>query len=147
MCQRHNGLRPHPLPVTTAFIKEGLGKLRVVAGESDEAHKEVTLYRGMQGVTVQDAFLREGGTELAPMSTTRSLKVAMQYGASENSVLLRVFTTNFMVRGPGISFLSAFPAEEEFLFPPLTYLSPTGETQKLRIDDGTFLVVDVRPQT
>ena len=50
-----------------------------------------------------------------------------------------------MVRGPDISFLSAFPAEEEFLFPPLSYLEPAGETQTLRVDDATFTVIDVHP--
>ena len=108
------------------------------------------------------------------MSTTRSLKVAMQYAASEapsprsppplppslvqwgvlltrmtraqNSLLLRIDTKNFMVRGPAISFLSAFPAEEEYLFPPLTYLEPTPEgVQTLRVDDATFTVIDVQP--
>ena len=107
------------------------------------------------------------------MSTTRSLKVAMQYAASEapsprrppapppisygrrshahptraqSSLLLRIDTKNFMVRGPAISFLSAFPAEEEYLFPPLTYLEPTPEgVQTLRVDDATFTVIDVQP--
>ena len=102
----------------------------------------------MKSMWVQDNFLQQGkgGTELAPMSTTRSLKVAMQYGGSENSLLMRVFTRNFMVRGPNVSFLSAFPAEEEFLFPPLTYLEPVGEVQTLRVDDATFNVIDVEPQ-
>ena len=50
-----------------------------------------------------------------------------------------------MVRGPAISFLSAFPAEEEHLFPPLTYLAPTGDTETLQVDDATFHVVDVEP--
>ena len=72
----------------------------------------------------------------------------MQYSASENSLLLRLKTKNFMVRGPDISFLSAFPGEKEFLFPPLTYLEPVqGATQKLRVDDATFTVIDVEPQT
>jgi len=131
-----------------AFIKEALGFLRVVAAQEKQANVSVTLFRGMRGMKVQDNFLQQGrgGTELAPMSTTRSLKVAMQYAASENSLLLRIDTKNFMVRGPAISFLSAFPAEEEYLFPPLTYLEPTPEgVQTLRVDDATFTVIDVQP--
>ena len=145
---RYKAERPHPFPVTVAFIAEGLKRLRTVAGKSTEANKEVTLYRGMKGMKVQDNFLQrgKGGTELAPMSTTSSLKVAMLYSASEDSLLLRVLSKNFMVRGPDISFLSAFPAEQEFLFPPLTYLEPTGDVQKLRVDDATFTIIDVRPQ-
>ena len=38
------------------------------------------------------------------------------------------------------------PAEEEYLFPPLTYLEPTPEgVQTLRVDDATFTVIDVQP--
>ena len=55
----------------------------------------------------------------------------MEYSAGEKALLLRIKTKNFMTRGPSISFLSAFPAEEEFLFPPLTYLQPIGEPQEL----------------
>ena len=146
--QRYREGRSHPLPVTVACIKEALGRLRAVAGQSPEANTPVVLFRGMKDMRVQGNFLQQGkgGTELAPMSTTSSLKIAMQYAASENSLLLRLKTTNFMDRGPEISFLSAFPAEREFLFPPLTYLRPTGETQTLRVDDATFTVIDVQPQ-
>ena len=42
---------------------------------------------------------------------------------------------------PDISFLSTFPAEQEFLF-----LEPTGDVQKLCVDDATFTVIDVRLQ-
>mmetsp|Transcript_19317 Transcript_19317/g.63117 ORF Transcript_19317/g.63117 Transcript_19317/m.63117 type:complete len:379 (+) Transcript_19317:1624-2760(+) len=146
---RYRAGRPHPLPVTVAFIKEALGLLRVVAANQSKANMPVTLYRGMKSMKVQDNFLQQGrgGTELAPMSTTRSLKVAMQYSASEDSLLLRIDTRNFMVRGPEISFLSAFPEEEEYLFPPLTYLEPTpGGVQTLRVDDATFTVIDVQAQ-
>ena len=145
---RYRDKRPHPLPITVALIREALGRLRVVAGESSEANTMVTLYRGMKDMKVENNFLQagKGGTELAPMSTTSSLKVAMQYSASENPLLLRLRTKNFMVRGPDISFLSAFPGEQEFLFPPLTYLEPVARsTQTLRVDDATFTVIDVEP--
>jgi len=52
---------------------------------------------------------------------------------------------SFFNRGPDISFLSAFPAEAEFLFPPLTYLQPTGRTHTVEIDGATFDVIDVKP--
>ena len=52
------------------------------------------------------------------------------------------------MRGPEIQWLSAFPAEKEFLFPPLTYLEPVqGATQTLRVDDATFTIIDVEPLT
>ena len=70
--------------------------------KTEQANSSVTLYRGMKHMQVQDNFLQrgKGGTELAPMSTTSDLTVAMMYAASENSLLLRVITHNFMVRGP-----------------------------------------------
>jgi len=44
-------------------------------------------------------FLELGGTELAPMSTTTSLDVAMEYCASKNALILRLNTASFMERG------------------------------------------------
>ena len=99
----------------------------------------------MKDVVMPAEFLAQGGTELAPMSTTSNIKIAMEYSAGEQAVLLRLRTRNFMQRGPDISFLSAFPGEDEYLFPPLTYLSPTGDTETLKVDDAVFHVVDVEP--
>ena len=52
---------------------------------------------------------------------------------------------SFISRGPDISFLSAFPAEREFLFPPLTYLAPTGNVEKISVGGASWDVVDVKP--
>jgi len=154
----NNGLRdakrfadgePHPFPVTVAFMKEAIGMLRAVAADAEEASEsgaavaDVPLFRGMKGMEVDGDFLRKGGTELAPMSTTSDLGIAMHYSASESSLLLRVASSSFMNKAPEISFLSAFPAEKEYLFPPLCYLKPTGSVQTLRVDDANYTVVDV----
>ena len=109
------------------------------------AQAAVDLYRGMKGVSVPQQFLGKGGSELAPMSTTKDLKVAVQYAASERSVLLSLRTTSFMQRGADLSFLSAFPGEAEVLYPPLTFLKPLGSPQTLLLDAATFDVVDVEP--
>lgn len=145
---RYEAVKPHPLPLTVVTIKAALDKLRVIESEGPRANDMLPLYRGLAGRQVPDSFLQggRGGTELAPMSSTTSLKVAMQYAASEKALLLRILSENFMVRGPQIAFLSAFPGEEEFLFPPLTYLQPVGDPQELRVDDATFTVIDVKPQ-
>ena len=133
--ERFGRREPHPLPLTVAWIRDALSKLRIIEAESSRKNEMVYLYRGMAGLQIQPEFLSEGGTELAPMSTTASLKVAMQYSASEKALLLRIRTKNFMVRGPTISFLSAFPGEDEFLFPPLTCPPHTSRTT----DRHTFL--------
>ena len=142
---------PHPLPVTVALIRDALVKLRAVEAERSRisglsAKRNIELYRGMKDVTAPADFMAQGGTELAPMSTTSDLGVAMQYSASTRSVLLRLVTESFMQRGPDISFLSAFPGEAEFLFPPLTYLEPTGNVETVVVEGFTYEVVDVRPQ-
>ena len=70
-------------------------------------------------------------------------------------MLLKLETTSFMQRGADLSFLSAFPAEAEILYPPLTFMEPKegddGKPTKIEIlgEDGkvaiTFHVVLVVP--
>jgi len=150
-------MRAHPLPVTVAQIEKAVQQLRKVEGNEETALDAVDLYRGLAGRSVSDDFLAKGGTELAPMSTTRDLKIALQYSASEHSVILRLRTKGFMGRGADISFLSAFPGEAEVLFPPLTYLGPVREKDEdgveqnkpplvIMVGDAVFTIVDVQPQ-
>jgi hypothetical protein len=149
--------RAHPLPVTVMQIEKAVMQLRKVEGNETTAHDSVDLYRGIAGRSIPPEFLAKGGTELAPMSTTRSLKVALQYAASDHAVILRLRTRGFMGRGADIAFLSCFPAESEVLFPPLTYLGPVREKDEngvehpkpplvVRVGASTFTVVDVQPQ-
>tara|TARA_B110001452_G_scaffold206582_1_gene176682 strand:- start:136 stop:408 length:273 start_codon:yes stop_codon:yes gene_type:complete len=58
------------------------------------------------------------------MSTTADLAIAVQYSLSESSLLFRIVTNSFMQRGADLQFLSAFPGEAEYLYPPLTFLRP-----------------------
>ena len=116
---------PHALSVTVNCIAEGIRRLRAVDAASADANEEVILYRGLKDLKVPASFLKSGGTELAPMSTTTDLAVALKYSASAgSSVLLRIATSSFMARGADLTWLSAFPAEREKLYPPLTYLEP-----------------------
>ena len=61
----------HKLPVTVAFINEGVKRLRAVG---KKGHVDVDLYRGIADRAVPPRFLEEGGTELAPLSTTTDLR-------------------------------------------------------------------------
>ena len=141
--------KPHPLPITVGLICKALKKLRKFDAHSTSSF----LYRGLKNTTpVQDLLDGGGGgTELAVMSTTSSLKVAMQYAASQKPLLLRISSDNYLNRGPEISFLSAFPDECEFVYPPLTYLQPTGSPcEKLCVYDKDFYpieftVINVKP--
>ena len=73
--------------------------------------------------------------------------IAVAYGASGCSLLFKVATTSFMDRGADLAWCSAFPGESECLFPPLTYLQPTGRREVVRLGDGgaEFTVVEVAP--
>ena len=86
------------------------------------------LWRGMAGVSLSDnsPFLQYGGVDDAPQSTTKNIKVALQYSKlwedDASPVLLRLRQKQWNNLGVDISSLSAFPAEEERVYPPLTYL-------------------------
>lgn len=90
------------------------------------------------------------------MSTTADLAIAVQYALSTHALLFRITTTSFMQRGADLTFLSAFPAEVEYLYQPLTFLRPTGkvveiqitrkdDVPKLIVDSVNFTVVEVEP--
>ena len=135
----------HALPLTTMLIAEAISKLRAVGAKSETANMAIDLWRGMKNVEVLDQFAREGGTELAPLSTTSDIRVAVKYAVSENSVLLKLQTTSALGRGADISYLSAFPAERECLFPPLTYLEPV-ETTNVEISGTKVKLFVVQPR-
>lgn len=143
------GLRPHPLPVTMMFISEGIKKLRAVylnrIKESEE--KVARLYRGMRNLDVTDDFMKDraGGTEVAPMSTTTDIRVAVHYGLSPGSLLFMIKVDNFMQYGAELRWLSAFPGEAEVCFPPLTFLQPTGRTELIQAGENVFKVVECVP--
>jgi len=80
---------------------------------------------------------------MAPMSTTYSLSTALFYSQSPHSVIFKIVTRSFMERGADVAWLSAFPNERECLFPPLTFLSPTGRVQCV---GDTFTIVEVTPR-
>lgn len=135
---------PHPLPVTISFLTAALGKLRAV-GATEDAKAQIDLWRGMRDVTVPDAFIRDGGTELAPMSTTTSLQMALQYALSSCPLLFKLRTDSFMVRGVSIECFSAYPEEAEVLYPPLTYLRASGLDETIDLGGRSVRVVEVMP--
>ena len=139
-----SGTEPHPLPVTVMLIARGIRKLKAVGANDESAIQTQVLFRGMRDVKASDAFVKSGGTELAPMSTTTEIKTATEYSISDNSLIFYITTENGMQRGADIQFLSAFPAEAEVLYPPLTYLQPTGRMQEVTVEGRGFTVVEVK---
>ena len=135
----------HPLPVTVSFLGEAIFKLRAVGASAADANAVIDLWRGMKDRMVSGDFMQNGGTELAPMSTTSTLKVALEYSEATDSLLFKLRTDGFMGRGASVRFLSAFPGEDETLFPPLTYLKPTGKRERVECATRTLTVVEVVP--
>ena len=135
---------PHGLPVTVSFIKEAIGKLRAVEASTGD-RGALDLWRGMKNLRMLDEFMCDGGTELAPMSCTADLSVAVAYSLSPSSLLFKIHTKTFMQRGANLGFLSAFPGESERTYPPLTFLAPTGRTMEHEHGDFKFTVVEVEP--
>jgi hypothetical protein len=143
--ERISSGKPHPLPVTVSLITRGIKKLRAINADSEDAVRSKVLWRGMRNVKPTDLFASKGGTELAPMSTTTDIKTAVSYSVSEESLIFRIVTANRLQCGADLHWLSAFPAEAEILYPPLTYLQPTGRTQVLEINNCRLTIVEVIP--
>ena len=129
--------------IGVSFGGDAIGKLRAVGARGSAAHSERDLWRGMRDRAASEDFLARGGTEQAPMSTTADLRVALRYAAAaRHSLLLKLRTDTFMERGADLKFVSAFPAEDECLFPPLTYLKPsTKRPLVVTCDDGRVIQV------
>merc|ERR1712032_731318 len=103
---------------------EGIKKLRAVPAklEPKKYNEQVLLWRGMKNMTLDlEAFSEQGGTELAPMSTTKNREIAQKYAASEQPLIL-CMKTRALTRGVSLRFLSTYPKEDEYLYPPSTYL-------------------------
>jgi hypothetical protein len=73
-------------------------------------------------------FNAEGGTELAPMSTTADASVAISYAFkrdTRSALPFRLVTRNNLERWVDVQWLSMFSGEAETLFPLPTFLQRT----------------------
>ena len=90
--------------------------------------------------------------QLAPCSTTPDLEIAIRYakdwneatGQNERALIFRVVPDSFMSQGASLSFLSAFPLEQEALYPPLTFFKPEGAPLTFSYHNTEFTIVTVR---
>ena len=57
------------------------------------------------------------------MSTSAKKEVALSYAASQCPLLFQ-YKTRGLGRGVSLSWVSCYPKEEEFLYPPMTFLQP-----------------------
>ena len=113
----------------------------------------MVLWRGLKNLRATESFLHFGGSELAPCSTTPDLEIAIRYARdwSEEeddggkALIFRVLVDDFMGQAPDLKWLSAFPHENEALYPPLTFFNPIGKPEQIHYDGTEFTIVDVRP--
>ena len=108
---------------------------------------------------VQAASDFKQGTMLRLMSTSTDINVAMSYSFQKKSasatssekpdalfLMMLAIDSSQQNSGGEISFLSAYPKEQEVLFPPLTFLKCTAPIERLQLQDGrTVHVIQVRP--
>ena len=137
---------PHPLAATVFLLSEAIKRLRAVGAQETMAMENLDLFRGMRNVKLSDEFMMNGGTEVSVLSTTSDLGIALQYCFGDGSMIFKVKTSSFMERGVDITFCSAFPHESEMLYPPLTYLRPTGKIETAQLGTSTITIVEVTPQ-
>jgi len=136
--------KPHPFARSVFHLYEGLKKLRAVEATRDPEGfiKEVMLYRGMKNMKLDEGkFKKQGGTELAPMSTTADIQVAAKYAYSESPLVFE-YKTLGNSRGVCIKDFSVYPKEAEYLYPPLTLIVPQGDSRKV----GRVTLLTVAPQ-
>ena len=76
------------------------------------------------------------------MSTTAKKEVALSYAQSKCPPIFQ-YQTRGLGRGVPLSFLSCYPKEEEFLYPPMTYLQPESITHD---EVDSMMIIDVTPQ-
>ena len=145
--ERRQEKKPHKFAVLVFVLAEAIKKLRAHAADAKDAQVPKSLYRGMSNRQIFDTFMEAGGTELAPMSTTAELNIALDYSHGPSgtiNTLLWLRTENFMDRGVDLEWVSAFPFEKEYLYPPLSYLKPTQkEPIVLKIGTSTYQIVEV----
>ena len=134
----------HPFAATIAFLSEAIKRLR--AANVEEAATPVRLWRGMRNVVAPERLSRRGGTELAPLSTSTSLALAATFSTSRNALVQVINARTFMQRGADLAWLSTAPHEQEYLYPPCTYLKPTGKVQDVSLGEGLrCTVIEVSP--
>jgi len=135
---------PHPLAGIVTNMQRGLKKLRALGSNAMASKQTVVLWRGMSSMKLSDEFSSEGGTELAPMSTTTDVSVAISYAVKKetrSALLFRFVTRNNLERGADVQWLSMFPGESEILFPPLTFLQRTRSVPHVIECNGVVVTV------
>jgi NLR family CARD domain-containing protein 3 len=142
-------LRKHPLDILQSLqgnsyetclfcIVSGVTKL----SKHSKIPRSRLLYRGLGGAILPPSFWGgrdgfRGAVEWGLMSTTASRAVAEQYsGADQQRGTIFEIAAGRIDVGADLTWISQYPGEQEFLFPPLTCLEVMGEPW---VDDGIVI--------
>ena len=105
--------------------------------------KDRLLYRGLGEMVLSTEFWKEkdgfrGAVECGFMSTTAKRSVALKYSGKDEKRRGTIFeiAAGRIDLGADLTWLSQYPGESEFLFPPLTCLEVVGQP---RIQDGVVI--------
>ena len=139
-----NEVQPHPWKLCVYWLSEALRQLRGV--QAPEAFtKDEDLWRGMDDMSShQPEFLFNGGTEMAVMSASAAREKAELYAGSINPLLFKLKTTG-MTRGAQIDYLSLYPKEKEYTYPPMVFLKPANGPESSYQENGVT-IIEVTPQ-
>jgi hypothetical protein len=138
----------HPLAAITYCICTGIKKQLTLGATDKKAVAELILWRGFSDLQISDSFLKSGGSEYAPMSTSTDPSVAVGYAVrksqTDGALLMRIVTKNNLERGMDLSWISMFPGEAERLLPPLTLMNSPGKSQVIEVDGFKLSVVEIQ---
>lgn len=138
---------PHRFPVTVSYIQKALLKLRADECDRGKQGELLVMWRGNQNLIVSHDYLAHGGVETGIISTSLKLETSVQYSYSSCPVIFKIITRSFMERGAFLDWVSVFPEEQECCFPPLTFFSPTGRHQVVKLSEGrSVTVIEVTPR-
>jgi len=130
----------HPLPLTTLLIERALKKLRANHWQANKKFKTFYLWRGLKDRTLGSLAELAGGCDPACMSATPNLGIVAQYAQSKQPLIIRFKVDSPMDLGANIAWLSLFPTEEEYVYPPLTYIKVLF-TQEIKNVPGSVVTV------
>ena len=124
--------------------------------QPQEGTASMPLYKGVKNRELSEGF--KEGIEQGLLSTTSDLYTAVEFAVSErgvNPILFRLRPSGDESKGAQIKFLSVYPREQEYLYPPLTILdSKSLKTRQVTTEKGfmgfltggfAITVVDLEP--
>jgi len=129
-------------------IVSGTSKLSQVSGIPEDRE----LYRGIGDTHMPAGFYEEddtgvrGGVERGMLSMTTDKKVAIFYTAGRKLPTIFSIKVGAVSKGASLNHLSQFPAEEEVLMPPGSFLEVVGVPRVVHLEDSKGSMLEIPMQ-